>query len=804
MRDDVRKVPKDKYIYEFSDTLMHGSNQKIPHYDEENGDTKKIVYRQMYPDFTKSKGVPPGICAPCCAKGIIQGIGIEMDGDKKDTQKTYFDPIKHEELQQKKDEWMIKTKDGWKIDFNKLNDPNYMDEYKFKTKALSKQPDVNRPKRRKKYCKHIKDVNDEERKTESKSTKNSSVETINDKPSYNFPLEENQLGYMNIYLQEFFNFDNKSICYKDKKDDDEGRKLKKDTFCLLRLGIEKNIKQSFLYLLSNVYEFYDSKDEEEKSREKKHFPTKNINDFKKYFTENLTIDKFVSAQNGILTKLFVKNTDNIDDEKINKYNDSIYFGNVTEKKIKKRVISAFENFKEYILDENEEIDYKYIWDLVCKPINDGGVLFKDGINLLIFKETNDDMTFNKIEIICPMNYYSSEFFDNKKKTLMVVTNGDFYEPLCSVKWEWKKNKKGEDERVKNWTITRFFPPPYLDKNKKVVSPKWDYAEWKTVGVELHKTIELIKKNLFKYCQAKKSVKDKIYDYTTNISFNELKKKLSPDSKINIHQIFNSNNKIVGGLYKFDKKNKKYIYIPTEPSPIDTSLEMKYINNLQEFYLDYKTTKDELEKLSNLEGEKKIPCKPISKILENGLIVGIRTETNQFVPVIPVENNEDDDDIKKEENYINKNDEEYSNEYQLDEYIINNNTRDDAMLKVVKSIKLENNFYTMFRNTLKIMLSDKKYKEKKEEIKKIANDKTKTYVENFKILRNKLIELLSRAIEFIETELDTIGDFEELISCFGLDSSSCSGEEGKKSVGCFLRKNVCSLILPKINLFNFRG
>ena len=129
--------------------------------------------------------------------------------------------------------------------------------------------------------------------------------------------------------------------------------------------------------------------------------------------------------------------------------------------------------------------------------------------------------------------------------------------------------------------------------------------------------------------------------------------------------------------------------------------------------------------------------------------------------MPEENNEAEDDIKKEETYI-------KNEYQLDEYIINNNTRDDEMLKVVRAIKLENNFYTMFRNTLKIMLSDKKYKEKKEEIKNITNDKTKTYVENFGILRNKLIELLSTAIEFIETELDTIEDFEDLISCFGLD------------------------------------
>ena len=39
-----------------------------------------------------------------------------------------------------------------------------------------------------------------------------------------------------------------------------------------------------------------------------------------------------------------------------------------------------------------------------------------------------------------MNYYSSKFFDDNK-TLMVVTNGDFYEPLCSVK-KVKKNLIG--------------------------------------------------------------------------------------------------------------------------------------------------------------------------------------------------------------------------------------------------------------------------------------------------------------------------------------------------------------------------
>ena len=791
MRDNVKKVPEGKYIYEFSDTRMHRSEQKIPHYDENNGDSKKIAYRPMYPDFAKSKKIAPGLCAPCCQRMPVQGTGIELDSKK---QFNYFDPEKHKELQKRKDEWMTKTKDGMKINFEKFEK---LDEYKneYEKNDEQKVARVNDLKlygnindKKPLHCKNQKD-GEVGRTTTSMGSNNTNFPDKT--PSYNFPLQENQLGYMNIYLQDFLNFDNKSICYKNK-DENDAKYLKEDTPCLLRMGIEKNNKQSFLYLLSNVYEFYDNKDEEKGNN---YLPTKNINDFKKYFIENLTIDKFVSAQNGILPKLFAKNIDDIVDEKIKKYNDSIYFGNVTEKKIKKRIISAYENFIEYISDENEEIDYKYIWDLVCKPKGNGGVLFKNGINLLIFKETNDDMTFNKIEIICPMNYYSNNFFDDNKKTLMVVTNGYFYEPLCSV----RLNKK---EKKSKWMIKRFFSR-YKNKNGEI-SMDWKYTAWE--NAKLYDTISLIKENLLKYCQAKESVRNNIYDYNTNISFKKLKEILLPEGKINIHQIFNSNNKIVGGLYKFDKINNKYIYIPTHPSPIDTSLSMKYINNLQEYYLDYKTTKEQLEELKTMG----IPCKPKSKILENTFIVGIKTETNQFVPVLPIENNETDDGLEEEENYIKKNDEEnyikkndkeYSNEYQLDEYIINNNTRDDAMLKVVKGIKLENNFYTMFRNTLKIILSDKKYKDKKEEMKNIINNKTKTYIENFEILRNKLIELLSTAIEFIETELDTIEDFEELISCFGIDKGSCKSEEGEKNVGCFLRKNICSLILPKFNLFN---
>ena len=74
--------------------------------------------------------------------------------------------------------------------------------------------------------------------------------------------------------------------------------------------------------------------------------------------------------------------------------------------------------------------------------------------------------------------------------------------------------------------------------------------------------------------------------------------------------------------------------------------MKYINNIQQYYLDYKTTKEKLEELYN----KEIPCKPISKISENGIIVGIKTETNQFVPVKPNLDLENNDELEDKSNY----------------------------------------------------------------------------------------------------------------------------------------------------------
>ena len=69
-------------------------------------------------------------------------------------------------------------------------------------------------------------------------------------------MKSGQLGYMNESLQKFIGFDNSSICYTSYTSNNLNKKLKLNSYCLLRLGIEKNKKQSFLCLLAAIIPYY--------------------------------------------------------------------------------------------------------------------------------------------------------------------------------------------------------------------------------------------------------------------------------------------------------------------------------------------------------------------------------------------------------------------------------------------------------------------------------------------------------------------------------------------------------------------
>ena len=140
---------------------------------------------------------------------------------------------------------------------------------------------------------------------------------LDDLPLSNFPLRTGQLGYMNIALQKFSGFNNKQICYNSNTD----KKLKKNEFCIVRMGIEKNKNQSFLCLLAAIYKKYNKFDKDYLTNE-----VESLQEFKEYFIENLTVDKFVIAKNGNLVNIF--ETDSIEAVDISKYGDSVYLTNI--------------------------------------------------------------------------------------------------------------------------------------------------------------------------------------------------------------------------------------------------------------------------------------------------------------------------------------------------------------------------------------------------------------------------------------------------------------------------------------------
>ena len=97
-----------------------------------------------------------------------------------------------------------------------------------------------------------------------------------------------------------------------------------------------------------------------------------------------------------------------------------------------------------------------------------------------------------------------------------------------------------------------------------------------------------------------------------------------------------------------------------------------------------------------ETDKKILCLPQIKVIEDELIVGIITETNQFISVVP-EPNIVDDNLE----VLNHSDFMIQIKYQ---FILE---KDKERIKLIKTIKLEKNFYESFRNTVRILLGNQK-------------------------------------------------------------------------------------------------
>ena len=140
--------------------------------------------------------------------------------------------------------------------------------------------------------------------------------------------------------------------------------------------------------------------------------------------DHLSLDNFITYQNGTLVELFYNPSD--EDIDVSEYERSNLYNELHEKNpdYLLKLIIALQNFKAYISDDNIEINYEYLWDIICNPmmgVNDEfGGIFDNGLNLLILKSPDNDIT-NKIEVVCPSNFYGTGYFDTDREILILYT-----------------------------------------------------------------------------------------------------------------------------------------------------------------------------------------------------------------------------------------------------------------------------------------------------------------------------------------------------------------------------------------------
>ena len=586
-----------------------------------------------------------------------------------------------------------------------------------------------------------------------------------------FPLYAGRWGYLPVGIQKMLHEAN-ADCQISKTNTN----IKQNHPCLLRHGVEINKKQSFVGCISDAI-FFGKKIIDETDQTTKVAKILTIKEMRTRIIKSLTIDSFIKYQNGNLVEDF-NDYDGKTEIDISKYKNTKLFTKLNHEKeadmfYYKKVVSAFKNFARFLNDDEVVIDHTYLWDIVSMP---NKYLFPNGVNLVIFQLPNDDIT-NNVQLLCPTNHYSSEFYEARKPTIILMKEDNYYEPIYS----------------------------YTINNKKLTVAK----EFKEYDPQLSKTMRAVLKEIIKpffnaICRPLDSMPN-IYKAKRPLLLYDLVQKLDKyDYKV-IKLVVNFDNKVIGVVSEELGLSSKKGFIPCYPSALDDNLkkglDFVFMNDIT-LWNNYNDTVNFLTKLEKRSKKKKdvadIPCKPAFKIIEDDLVVGILTETNQFIqlsePVneLDILSSNDLPSIKNNNYIVNSKSKPMIS---IDIPITTTQEVDKERVDYIKKIKLETNFYNVFRNTIRILLNDYENVKIREEI---ENEILKAYIiysEKLKNINNLLKSLVKDKIKFIgdENYYKLIG---EVSTCLVKNEEKCSNTPNL----CAIADNdSCNLILPEKNL-----
>jgi hypothetical protein len=462
----------------------------------------------------------------------------------------------------------------------------------------------------------------------------------------------------------------------------------------------------------------------------------------------------------------------------------------------KKVVCSFENFKKYINSKSIYIDYQYLWDIVSTP---NPKLFKDGINLIILQISNRDIT-NNIEVLCPTNHYSSGFFDSNRETAILIKrtikNTNIFEPIYEIR-ELKQRKFTCLFNIKNTAVRKYISESGVEVKEASLPPV------------LKKIITNIKHAYDGQCKPYNSIPregtanaskkfPRLYEFSRNIHLHDLKEKVTRGGFAILNQILNYDGRVIGIFIQKENEESYENYsgiVMCEPSPIDKTIpQINYIDD-ESLWRPYEET---VTFLHYVHSKIKIPCLPRFKVIDDGKIAGIITETDQFISVSIDETESKRTDGIFNIPVINTSD------YNIADTEINARLKDDPdRERYVKYIYLENNFYNVFRTIVRILLHKFENIDIKESVLSIIKRNDMLYLIKLSNLQTLIRRLVSNYITFSTTHYS-----EELLKSISEVTTSCitnknpnTCTETKYCIKETDKEGRCKMVIPKVNLLN---
>jgi len=552
-----------------------------------------------------------------------------------------------------------------------------------------------------------------------------------------FPIEKNKWGFLPPSIQYFFN-----ESAFDCQISGINKNIKENHLCLLRRGVENSLNQSFIACLSMVkYFIIDTS------------IIPSITEMKEVIIQSLNLDIFVQLQNGNLITYFGDNTRQVDI-----YNDKyrsaeVYKKTETKGEFLKKIIIAYENFIDYLKNDEVLIDYTYLWDLITMP---NPKLFPAGLNLIILEIPENDSTMN-VEIICPSNQYSQEIWHSRRSSIFIIKKNNQFEPIFGMFKEKIKLKITETIRTK-----------FTDFDKTIPS---------NIKIILNKIIKPI---FLQNCKPLNS-NPQHYEFYLPIELNKIIKEINKKHYTIVSQVVNFNGKMIG----LKVKNKKEIecIIPCNPTFIQVDLTLQFVD--EDIWNTYDNTLSFLQKWYHKNSlfidNSKTKCNPFCIVAEEEQIIGFLTNTNQFISIsVPVPNVSSiippGVRVIQENNYLLADNENIERK------------KDTRRINYIKKIKYETYFFNAFRNLIKILINKFTNLSVRKEIQEVLENKL--YFYTFKL--KKIIYLLKQITEpyiFFTDDID--------INKINIDSLSCINNNTKEDCES---NNVCEYSVSKKCVF----